>query len=971
MSFIKSNLYEHIEDKHIDDINSRGVILRHKKSGARIFLLSNDDINKVFMIGFRTPPKDDTGLTHILEHSVLCGSDKFPAKDPFVELVKGSLNTFLNAMTYPDKTVYPVASCNSKDFANLMDVYMDAVLNPNIYKEPKIFKQEGWHYELEDKDSDIIYNGVVFNEMKGAFSDPDSVLDRYTRHLLFPNTAYGYESGGDPKAITALTYEELLDFHKKYYHPSNSYIYLYGDMNMEEKLEWLDKEYLSKYDSINIDTNIDVQAPFGELREHEINYAITDEESEDMAAYLSFSTVVGENTDKILYAVFQILEYALLSPASPLKKALIDAGIGDDIIGGYENGILQPYFTITAKNTDKEKKADFLKIIKETLLDMAEKGIDKKSILAGINFFEFRYKEADYGWYPKGLMYGLQSFDSWLYDENKPMLHLEYQEVFDYLKIAVNEGYFERLIKEKLIKDNHSLLLTLVPKKGLTSEDEKSEFEQLRAFKETLSTEEIEEIIAETSALKKYQSEPSSKEDLEKIPVLKREDIDKMPIKPVFEEKVIERTKLLYHNIFTSGIGYIRLLFSLDSVETKELPYLSLLKTVLGYVDTKNYTYGELFNEINIRTGGINSGITTFSQCNKENDFLAYFEFNTKLLYDEQAFGINMIEEIIKTSKLNNEKRLLEIILELKSKAQTRIMSSGHSIAVLRAASYISESSYFDEITGGIEYYKFLDDLSLNFDNKKAELVEKLSELMRKIFTAKNLFVDYTGDTEGYDKFLPVLESFKAKLSKEKSAAVVRKYHLNQKNEGFKISSAVNYVARTGSFKDKNFEYTGTLKILKVILGYDYLWQNIRVKGGAYGCMSGFGRSGEAYFVSYRDPNLSKTNEIFEGIPAYVEAFDVNERDMTKYVIGTISDMDTPLNPKGLAALSLSAYMSGITYDMLVKEREEVLKAGVEDIRKLSKITKAVLESHNICVVGNVSAIENEKELFMEIKNLF
>jgi Predicted Zn-dependent peptidases, insulinase-like len=971
MSFIKSNLYEQIEDKHIDDINSRGVILRHKKSGARIFLLSNDDINKVFMIGFRTPPKDDTGLTHILEHSVLCGSDKFPAKDPFVELVKGSLNTFLNAMTYPDKTVYPVASCNSKDFANLMDVYMDAVLNPNIYKEPKIFKQEGWHYELEDKDSDIIYNGVVFNEMKGAFSDPDGVLDRYTRHLLFPDTAYGYESGGDPKAITNLTYNELLDFHKKYYHPSNSYIYLYGDMDMEEKLEWLDKEYLSKYDSIKIDTNIDMQVPFGELREHEINYAITDEESEDMAAYLSFSTVVGENTDKILYAAFQILEYALLSPASPLKKALIDAGIGDDIIGGYENGILQPYFTITAKNTNKARKADFLKIIKETLLDMVEKGIDKKSILAGINFFEFRYREADYGGYPKGLMYGLQSFDSWLYDENKPMLHLEYQDVFDYLKIAVNEGYFEKLIKEKLIEDNHSLLLALVPKKGLTSEEEKEEFEQLKAFKETLSVEEINEIIAETSALKQYQSEPSSKEDLEKIPMLKREDIDKKPIKPVFEEKVIEGTKHLYHNIFTSGIGYIRLLFSLDSVETRELPYLSLLKTVLGYVDTKNYTYGELFNEINIRTGGIRSEITTFGLCNKESDFLAYFEFNTKLLYNEQTFGISMIEEIIKTSKLSNEKRLLEIILELKSKAQTRIMSSGHSMATLRAASYNSESSYFDELTGGIEYYKFLDDLSLNFDDKKAELIETLNELMRKVFTVSNLFVDYTGDIEGYNKFLPILETFKAKLSKEKVEAVVRKYQLNQKNEGFKISSAVNYVARTGSFKDKNFEYTGTLKILKVILGYDYLWQNIRVKGGAYGCMSGFGRSGEAYFVSYRDPNINKTNEIFEGIPAYIEAFDVDERDMTKYVIGTISDMDIPLNPKGLAALSLSAYMSGITYEMLLKERDEVLKAGVEDIRKLSKITKAVLESQNICVVGNVSAIENEKELFMEVKNLF
>ena len=444
----KLDAYRVVEHKTIEEMQSEGIVLEHKKTKARLFLVSNDDENKVFCIGFRTPPDNDCGLPHILEHSVLCGSDKFPLKDPFVELVKGSLNTFLNAMTYPDKTVYPVASCNDKDFHNLMDVYMDAVLHPNIYKEEKIFRQEGWHYELESKDAPLIYNGVVYNEMKGAYSSPESILDSVTQKTLFPDTCYGKDSGGDPVHIPELSYEKFLDFHKTYYHPSNSYIYLYGDMDMAEKLTWLDEEYLSHYEERPVDSRIREQKAFEAPVEREFSYSITEGESEGDATYLSVNTVVGDDLDPKLYVAFQILEYTLLdAPGAPLKQALIDAGIGKDVMGGYENGILQPYFSVIAKDANKEQKGEFLAIVKGTLRKLADQGINRKSLLAGMNYFEFKYREADYGSAPKGLMYGLQCLDSWLYDGD-PMTHLCYQETFDFLKKEVENGYFEQLIRD-------------------------------------------------------------------------------------------------------------------------------------------------------------------------------------------------------------------------------------------------------------------------------------------------------------------------------------------------------------------------------------------------------------------------------------------------------------------------------------------------------------------------------------------
>lgn len=963
--------YKIIERKEIKEIRSMGTVLEHKKTGAKIFIAENDDNNKVFFVGFKTPPSDSTGVAHILEHSVLCGSEKFPLKDPFVELVKGSLNTFLNAMTYPDKTVYPIASCNEKDFQNLIDVYMDAVFNTNIYNEEKIFRQEGWHYELESEDAPIKLNGVVYNEMKGAFSSPESVLDRYTRNTLFPENCYGCESGGDPDFIPDLTYEEFLDFHRQYYHPSNSYIYLYGDMDMCEKLEWLDEEYLSKYDKKTVDSDILMHKPFDKPVDAEIYYSITEEETEEDASYLSVNTVVGTDLDPKLYIAFQILEYALIdAPGAPLKQALMDASIGQDIMGGYESGILQPYFSVIAKNANGEQRGEFLSVVKGTLRKLADQGLNKKSLLAGMNYYEFRYREADYGSAPKGLMYGLQCMDSWLYGGN-PMMHLEYQETFDFLKKETENGYFENLIRKYLLDNPFEAVITVIPKKNLTTENDEKLAEKLAQYKASLSKEDVAALVKQTAELKEYQDTPSTKEELEKIPLLKRSDIGKEAERLYCEEKNVNGVKVLHHEMYTSGIGYLKILFSTSCIETEDLPYVGLLKSVLGYVDTTNYSYSDLTSEIHLNSGGISFSVTSFANLKEPENFKGAFVASARIMYDRLDFGFEMVGEILTKSIIEDEKRLGEIIGETKSRARMKLEDAGHSASVARATSYFSPVSYFNDITGGIGYYQFLEEIAAQYDERKGEIIEKLKDVCGKLFTIGNMLVSYTADDEGYG-YLP--EAMK-KLTDVLDNKVVKKCDFNfpkgNKNEGFKTSSQVNYVARCGSFAGRNLKYSGVLKIVKLILSYDYLWINIRVKGGAYGCMSGFGRSGEGYFVSYRDPGLKETDDIYESITEYLNDFEADERDMTKYIIGTISDLDMPLMPSAKGARSLSAYLSGVTFDMLQEEREQILNAGAEDIRAMADIIKAVLETKSFCVIGNDDKIEANRELFGEVKNLF
>ena len=973
MSKIESlSTYEVIERKTLEDLNSEGYILKHKKTGAKVALISNEDDNKVFYIGFRTPPKDSTGVAHIMEHSVLCGSKEFPIKDPFVELVKGSLNTFLNAMTYPYKTVYPVASCNDKDFQNLMHVYLDAVFYPNVYKTDKIFKQEGWHYDMQSPEDELTINGVVYNEMKGAFSSPDDVMARAQMEGLYPDTTYGVESGGDPDVIPQLTYENFLAFHQKYYHPSNSYIYLYGNMDMAEKLQFIDEKYLSHFEEISVDSEVPLQKPFEETRRVVREFSISESEKEEESAYLSLNATIGDSLDKELYVAFQIIDYALCSaPGAPLKQVLVDKAVGKDVYSMYESTMRQPFFSIVAKDTSMDKEETFLSTVQEELERIVKEGFDKKALLAGINYFEFKYREADFGSYPKGLMYGLQAMDSWLYDETKPFLHIEANATFAALREKAEQGYFEELLQKYLLDNPHKAIVILKPKKGLTEEKDGRLKEMLAQKKAALTEAEIAEIVAETKALEEYQEAEDSKEDLAKIPLLAREDIGKQARKIVNEECRLGEIPVLKHEVFTNGIAYLRMIFEFKEVPEDLLPYLGIFKGCLGLLNTEHYQYGDLFNEINLVTGGMSAVNNGYADIDNLDKYRMTLEVKTKVLYDNIEKAIELMREIIMTSDFTDTKRLHEIIAEGRSRSQSQMTSAGHSVAVSRALSYGSASAAVGEVISGLPAFRLVTQLDEQFEENKEQLIDKMQRLAKLIFRKENLMVDFVGTKEGYEKLAAPVESFANSLyttSVEKGSYVPE---VSRKNEGFMTSGQVQYVCRAGNFRKKGLPYKGALRILKVMLGYEYLWVNVRVKGGAYGCMCGFGKSGESYFVSYRDPNLGKTIDIYEKAAENIAQFEADERTMTQYIIGAVSDLDVPMNPSAVGLFSLSAYMTGLTQEMLQKERDEMLATTAEDIRGLSKYIEAFMADEFLCVVGNTEKIKEEAGLFMHTENLF
>ncbi|QUH27550.1 insulinase family protein [Vallitalea guaymasensis] len=960
-----------VDEQNIGEIGSIGRLFQHEKSGARLVSINNDDNNKVFSVNFRTPPVDDTGLPHILEHSVLCGSRKFPLKDPFVELVKGSLNTFLNAMTFSDKTMYPVASLNDKDFLNLVDVYMDAVFYPNIYDRPEILRQEGWHYDLANVEEDITIKGVVYNEMKGAFSSPEQVLFRKIQQSLLPDTPYAYESGGDPDYIPELTNEQFLDFHKKYYHPSNSYLYLYGDSDVDKMLEWLDDNYLKEFDSIDIDSSINLQKPFSEFIEKVEYYPISSNESEEGKTYLSYNVVVGNATNKIDYRSFEILEYVLLeAPGAPLKKALIDAGIGKDVFGSYDNTLLQPTLSIVAKNSDTSKKEEFISIIRNTLQEIVEKGIDKRTIEAAINYFEFKVREADYGRYPKGIIYAMMCMDSWLYD-NDPFMHLSYDETFEALKEGIKTDFYEKLIEENLLNNTHGSLLMVEPKKGILAKREKELEDKLKAFKDSLSDDELNKLVKDTIHLEEYQSEPEAKETLLKIPLLSLDDISKEPEHLLLEEGEIENIKVLLHPAFTNNIAYIKLLFDTKKIPEDLIPYIGLITKVLGNMDTENYSYGELSNVININTGGISFNINIYGQNNEPDVFLPKFEVYGKCFYEKIPQLFELFGEIMFNTDFSDTNRLLQVISEAKSRIQMMLTSSGHIAAATRAESYFANTALYKELTSGISFYRFLDKLESNFEEMSEEIISDIKKTLSYMFKPENLVITMTSEKDAYGLFNGEAKHFIEKLDDSLLELDDVKFDLNKTNEGLLTSDKIQYVAKAGNFIKKGYHYSGTLKVLQTITSLDYLWNNVRVKGGAYGCMNAFSRNGNVYFTSYRDPNLKKTLDTYDKIDGFISTFDTDDREMTKYIIGTISNLDRPLTPALKGDRAIGSYISNVSYEDILNERKEVLSTTKEDIRGTADLVKSVLKQDNICVVGNENKLEKNKEIFNELVHLF
>ena len=976
--------YSLITKKELADIGSTGYVLKHNKTGARVMLIENEDDNKVFNIAFRTTPVDSTGVPHIIEHTVLCGSEKYPSKDPFVELVKGSMNTFLNAMTYPDKTMFPVASCNDQDFRNLMDVYLDSVFHPNIYRNEMIFRQEGWSYQIENADDPVVVNGVVYNEMKGAYSSPDDVLERKIMNSLFPDTTYGVDSGGDPECIPDLTYEQFLDFHRRYYNQANSYIYLYGKMDFEERLEYLDREYLSTFEPAAgemgengpVYSEVGIQKPFAEPASVLTEYPIGENDPLEDNTYLAWNVVAGESSDTRLSNAFAVLDYVLLeSPGAPLKMALLDAGIGKDVYGSYDSGIRQPVFSVVAKNANREDEERFRKVIRTTLEKLCEEGLNPKAVEAAVNTMEFRYREADYGGYPKGLIYSIDVCDSWLYADDQPFDYLVQLDDYRFLREQIGTGYYEKLIRMYILENPHASYLTAVPKKGIVRESEKAAAEKLAAFKKTLTDGQIRELIRNTEKLRAFQETPSTPEELEKIPMLKREDL-KREVRPFSNvEYLKDGVKLVLHEEQTNGIAYIGLLLDTSGIAVEDYPYLGLLRGVLGEVDTEHYSYDELANEIGRRTGGITTSLSVFPNNEDSSALQAAFGFSVSTLAPEIEFSMDIVREILYTSKLDDEKRLREIIQKAKSRLYAHLIGAGHQTALTRAMSYFSAESLFNDSVNGVGFYQVVADLEKNFEEKKDFIVSKLRSVLDTLLSREGFLVSFTGDKAQAQKILecalPIAAGMKGGVpAGGGQVKTVRGLAFDQKNEGLLTPAKVQYVALAGSYKDAGLEYTGVLNVLRVILNYDYLWTNLRVVGGAYGCGATFSRSGPSAFYSYRDPHLKNTLSVYRKIADYLKEFTADERDMTKYVIGTVSGLDTPLTPRMSGMRSMTAYMNGTTMEMAQQTRNQILDATQEDVRALAPYIEAILGKGALCVVGNEEKIQSEKGIFGSIAAL-
>ncbi len=962
------NGFKLLKIENLDEIGGIALTFEHEKTKAKLIKIESEDDNKCFAIGFRTPPENSTGVPHILEHSVLCGSRKFNTKEPFVELLKGSLNTFLNAMTYPDKTIYPVASRNDKDFRNLMDVYLDAVLYPNIYKHKEIFMQEGWHYYIENKEDELKYNGVVYNEMKGAYSSPDSLLYRKIAGTVYPDTCYALSSGGDPDEIPNLSYEEFLDFHSKYYHPSNSYIFLYGNGDTEKELGFINDEYLKDFEYKKINSEIKSQKPFDKIREESFTYGIAENEDLNNKSYYSFNFAIGDATEGELGLAFDVLAYLLTrSNAAPLKKALIDSKIGNAVSGDFDNSSRQSTFSVLVKNAELNKEEEFKNIVMETLKKLVSEGIDKELIEASINRVEFELREGDFGSYPKGLIYYLKIMDSWLYEGN-PFIHLEFEKNLKKIKTALTTDYFEKLIDKYMINNKHASLVSLHPERGVNEKKARNLKENLEKLKNSFDQKTLEEIIENCKKLKKRQSTPDKKEDLESIPMLSLDDIDKKAKKIPMEEKNINGIKALHHDFQTNKIDYVNFFFKTEAVPQDLIPYIGLLCDILGKCGTYDYDYSKLSNMTNINTGGVSFGAITFANLNEKDVFLPYLEVSYKALSSKTHKALELVHEIINKTDLNDTNRIMQIIREKKSRLEGAIFDGGHRVSMKKVLSYCTSRGAYEEKINGLDYYDFL--VSIDDDSKKAIISERLNKVRELIFTKENMLISFSGKEEEFKNFKEKASILLDNISDETFHKVEYNFDLGNKNEGLLTQGNVQYVAKGGNYKSEGYKYSGALSLLESILGFDYLWNTVRVKGGAYGVFSNFRRDGGAYFVSYRDPNILDTLNAYDNIPSYLEEFKADEREMTKYIIGTIRKYDQPISNGIKGDIAVSYYLSNFSYEELQKEREEILSADINTIKSFAPMIRDLMKEDYICVIGNEEKIKENKNLFNSIKKV-
>ena len=957
--------YTFNESQYIKEIDSTANIYTHDQTRAKVLFIENEDSHKSFCVGFRTPPHDNTGVAHIIEHSVLCGSRKYPLKDPFVELAKGSLNTYLNAMTYPDKTLYPISSQNDKDFHNLMDVYLDAVFFPKIYEKKEILMQEGWRHHIENEEQSIQYKGVVYNEMKGAFSSQEEIGFRLIKQSLFPTTAYAYESGGIPKYIPDLSYEAFLDFHKNYYHPSNSYLCFYGKIDIQKTLEYIDKEYLSHFDYKEVDSNIKLQPSLNELIKKEAYYSAAEDKNNGL--FLSYNFVVGEATDRKLMLSMAVLEYVLLdTPAAPLKKALIAEGMGDDVYGIFQTHLRQPIFSVVAKNVPESKKERFYELVMETLKKIVDEGIPRHLLSGALQVKEFELREGDSSGYSKGLFYSIAAIKSWIYNVS-PLIFLKYDEEMQFLKGQMDTRYFEDLIKTYLLASKHCTKVELYPKCGLEAELEEEVREKLEVLKAGLSEEALQAKISETQAFEGFQQQTDPLEATQSIPLLTKEDLSKEITYPRYEVVSKKSNPYIVTPVFTNKIVYMTWYVNLEGMEEEDMPSLGMIVGMLGKLNTKHYQYEALSSYIDEHIGGMEYHIQALNNTKSIHGFLPVFQLRSKALIDNVKEQVEILKEILQNTLFNDGCRVIEIIKEMKALMEAAISSDGHRIAYSRLLAHFSPAEYFEEKTKGVDFYHFVCEIEKHWEERQSEMLTRLQKAYSLLANKNRITVGLTTDKSQVDGIIELVQQHLDSLPQSACIKTEKTFKISPIKEALIYPTNVNYVAMGYNFKSLGFHYHGSMMMLKSILSMDYLWNRVRVQNGAYGCFCDFRKSGNMFFVSYRDPNLKETLEVYKQIPKYLKEIQLTDRELLQYLIGTISNLDFPFTPLTEGKTAQAYHLMGITKEELQKTRDELFETDSERIKAFAPLIEKCLSQEAYCVFSNAQNVEKVKSLFEDV----
>jgi Zn-dependent M16 (insulinase) family peptidase len=950
--------FERLREQQIPELRTRAELFWHVKTGAELLSLVNDDDNKVFGISFRTPPYDSTGLPHILEHSVLCGSRKYPVKEPFVELLKGSLQTFLNAMTYPDKTCYPVASQNLQDFYNLIDVYLDAVFYPLL--SPFIFQQEGWHYELEQEDAPLEYKGVVFNEMKGAYSSPDSLLAEYYRQSLFPDNAYAFDSGGNPEHIPMLTFDQFRSFHQKYYHPSNARIFFSGDDDPEKRLS-LVNDYLKDFEKIGVFSAIAVQKPFHRPRRLVRSFA-SGKDTDASKGMLTVNWLLDETTHVQHNLGFHILEYMLLGmPGSPLRKALIDSKLGEDIAGeGLGSELRQMYFSTGLKGIDPGKADEVEALVLDTLTGLTREGIDPLTIEAALNTLEFTLRENNTGSFPRGLVLMLRALTTWLYDGD-PLALISFESPLEAMKsrIRADTSYFEDLVERFLLSNPHRTTLLMVPDPDLEEKENAAERKKLAGVRDAMGPQELQHLIRRTEKLKSLQEAQDPPEALATIPSLKLTDLDRKNKSIPLSREEQKGATVLYHDLFTNGIAYLDMGFDLRALPQNYLPYARLFGRALLEMGTEKEDFVTLTQRISRKTGGIRLGFHTTAVKNEGGSSARLF-LRGKAMYGQMEELLEILKDILLSVRLDNRDRFRQIVLEEKVRMEHKLVPNGHQMVNLRLRAHFSKADWAAEQMSGLSCLFFLRRLARTVDESWKSILTDLEEMKRLLVNRNAILVNATLDNGGWHDFQPLLGKFLEPLPVSPPHAVIWSPDPMNEFEGLTIPAQVNYVGKGANIYGLGYRFHGSAHTITRYLRTAWLWERIRVRGGAYGSFCLFDRlSGILTFVSYRDPNLRKTLEAFDESARFLNRIELSDEELTKSIIGSIADMDKYRLPDAKGYVSMLRHLSGETDEDRQKMREEILGTTASDFRRFGDALEAVRTGGIVKVLGSQRAIQD------------